>query len=157
MAVESRFVVIRHGVEVQTFMDKKAADDYDKMLDMADNLTAMLESTPFNLSDEVKEDLSIYLAQNRDDVLVALQAKKAKSSTKKLTPKIDETKTLETSNVEPAVSEPTILEPDINTVSQPDESNNNLLKIAPIKEKAASKKRAKTKTAGDIANSPADK
>jgi len=36
MAVESRFVVIRHGVEVQTFMDKKAADEYDKMLDMAD-------------------------------------------------------------------------------------------------------------------------
>lgn len=82
MAVESRFVVIRHGVEVQTFMDKKAADEYDKMLDMADNLTAMLDSTPFDLSDEIKEDLSIYLAQNRDDVLVALQAKKAKPAPK---------------------------------------------------------------------------
>ena len=34
MAVESRFVVIRQGVEVETFMDKKAADEYDKMLDM---------------------------------------------------------------------------------------------------------------------------
>ena len=82
MAVESRFVVIRHGVEVQTFMDKKAADDYDKMLDMADNLTAMLSEAPFELSDEQKEDLSIYLAQNRDDVLIALQAKKAKPTVK---------------------------------------------------------------------------
>lgn len=82
MAVESRFVVIRHGVEVQTFMDKKAADDYDKMLDMADNLTAMLSEAPFELSDEQKEDLSIYLAQNRDDVLIALQAKKAKPAVK---------------------------------------------------------------------------
>jgi dsDNA-binding SOS-regulon protein len=81
MAVESRFVVIRHGVEVQTFMDKKAADDYDKMLDMADNLTSMLDDTPFEMTDELKEDLSIYLAQNRDDVLVALQAKKAKPAT----------------------------------------------------------------------------
>jgi len=102
MAVESRFVVIRHGVEVQTFMDKKAADDYDKMLDMADSLTTMLSETPFELTDELKEDLSIYLAQNREDVLIALQAKKAKpvakpapkKSAKEIakTPKDEETK-----------------------------------------------------------------
>ena len=79
MAVENRFVVIRHGVEVQTFMEKKAADEYDKMLDMADNLTAMLKSVPFELSDDIKEELSIYLAKNREDVLIALQAKKAKA------------------------------------------------------------------------------
>lgn len=78
MAVENRFVVIRQGLEVQTFMEKKAADEYDKMLDMADNLTEMLKSAPFELSEELKEELSIYLAQNRDEVLIALQAKKAK-------------------------------------------------------------------------------
>ncbi len=78
MAVESRFVVIRQGVEVQTFMDKKSADEYDKMLDMADNLTAMFESSPIELTETMAEELSIYLAQNREDVLVALQAKKAK-------------------------------------------------------------------------------
>ena len=66
MAVESRFVVIRQGVEVQTFMDKKAADEYDKMLDMADDLTTLLGNAPFELD------------ENRDDVLIALQAKKAK-------------------------------------------------------------------------------
>lgn len=78
MAVESRFVVIRQGVEVETFMDKKSADEYDKMLDMADNLTAMFENASLELTEQLTEDLSIFLAQNRDDVLVALQAKKAK-------------------------------------------------------------------------------
>jgi len=78
MAVESRFVVIRQGVEVETFMDKKAADEYDKMLDMADNLSEMFEHAPVELSEPMREELSIYLAQHREDVLIALQAKKPK-------------------------------------------------------------------------------
>ena len=94
MAVESRFVVIRHGVEVETFMDKKAADEYDKMLDMADNLSEMFADAPVELSEEVREELSVYLAQNRENVLVALQAKKAKVQAKKVSavePVTDET------------------------------------------------------------------
>ena len=83
MAVESRFVVIRQGVEVETFMDKKAADEYDKMLDMADNLSEMFEQAPVELSESIREELSVYLAQNRDDVLIALQAKKAKATNTK--------------------------------------------------------------------------
>ncbi len=78
MAVESRFVVIRQGVEVKTFMDKKAADEYDKMLDMADNLAEMFETAPVELSEAIREELSIYLAKHREDVLIALQAKKPK-------------------------------------------------------------------------------
>ena len=76
MAVESRFVVIRHGVEAKTFMDKKSADEYDKMLDMADNLVGVFAKSPIELSDSASEELSIYLAQHRDEVLVALLAKK---------------------------------------------------------------------------------
>ena len=78
MAVESRFVVIRQGVEVETFMDKKAADEYDKMLDMADSLAEMFEGTTLDINEKIREELCIYLAKNREDVLVALQAKKAK-------------------------------------------------------------------------------
>ena len=77
MAVESRFVVIRHGVEAKTFMDKKSADEYDKMLDMADNLAEIFAQSPIELPENAFEELSVYLAQNRDDVLVALLAKKA--------------------------------------------------------------------------------
>lgn len=91
MAVESRFVVIRQGVEVETFMDKKAADEYDKMLDMADNLSEMFEQAPVELSESVREELSVYLAQNRDDVLVALQAKKAKAKAKTVASKASDT------------------------------------------------------------------
>ena len=93
MAVESRFVVIRHGVEAKTFMDKKSADEYDKMLDMADNLADVFAQSPIKISDSVSEELSIYLAQHRDEVLVALLAKKPakkvseKTNTKKVAEK----------------------------------------------------------------------
>ncbi|MFT5636788.1 MAG: dsDNA-binding SOS-regulon protein [Cognaticolwellia sp.] len=85
MAVESRFVVIRQGVEVETFMDKRAADEYDKMLDMADNLSEMFEQAPVELSESIREELCVYLAQNREEVLIALQAKKAKVVSNKAT------------------------------------------------------------------------
>ena len=96
MAVESRFVVIRHGVEAKTFMDKKSADEYDKMLDMADNLAEVFAQSPLKLSDSVSEELSIYLAQHRDKVLIALLAKKpaTKTPVKKVAKKAPE-KTVE--------------------------------------------------------------
>jgi hypothetical protein len=97
MAVESRFVVIRHGVEVQTFMDKKAADEYDKMLDIADNLTAMLEQSPVTLDESTTENLSIFLAQNREDLLIALQAKKPKAVKKETLKSVKPTKLSEAS------------------------------------------------------------
>lgn len=111
MAVESRFVVIRQGVEVETFMDKKASDEYDKMLDMADSLADMFEGTTLDLNEKIREELCIYLAKNREDVLVALQAKKAKPvTTKKVIVKSEgltsekesATDTPEQENIEPA-------------------------------------------------------
>jgi len=142
MAVESRFVVIRHGAEVQTFMDKKSADEYDKMLDMADNLTAMLESTPFDLSDEVKEDLSIYLAQNREDVLIALQAKKAKPA-----PKTTSTPLASKIEVEAPAEEV------VEITSKPVAATTEVVKEEAAPKKAV--KKTKSKTASDIANTPA--
>lgn len=77
MAVETRYVVVRNeGKEVMTFTDKKSADEYDRMLDMAEGLTSLLENAPLKLDDNTKEELSIYLAKQRDEVLYALQAKK---------------------------------------------------------------------------------
>ncbi|MDO6446545.1 YebG family protein [Colwellia sp. 1_MG-2023] len=89
MAVESRFVVIRQGVEVETFMDKKAADEYDKMLDMADNLAELFENATIELSENMREELSVYIAQNREQVLIALQAKKPKT-VKKTVQKVED-------------------------------------------------------------------
>lgn len=84
MAVETRFIVVRNNTEVKTFMDKKSADEYDKMLDIADNLDNLLSASPIALSEKDRESLSIHLAQKREELLIALQAKKAKPSPKKI-------------------------------------------------------------------------
>jgi uncharacterized protein len=78
MAVETRYVVMRNGAEVKTFMDKKQADEYDKMLDMAESLSTLLSQSPVELDESQREQLSIFLAENREEVLIALQAKKIK-------------------------------------------------------------------------------
>lgn len=126
MAVESRFVVIRQGVEVETFMDKKAADEYDKMLDMADNLAEMFETATFDISEKMREELSIYLAKNREEVLVALQAKKAKPApaVKKSQPKVvSETKVeakVERAEVTPAkIKAEEKVEPEVKKAKAP--------------------------------------
>ena len=89
MAVETRYVVMRNGEEVKTFMDKKQADEYDKMLDMADALTVLLAQSPIELDDSQSEELGIFLAEKREEVLIALQAKKVKPA-KPTKPKADE-------------------------------------------------------------------
>jgi uncharacterized protein len=81
MAVETRYVVIRNDVEVQTFVNKKDADDYDKMIDIADLISYMLEQAPVTLTEQQREEISIYLAMNRDKLLQSLQLKKVKSLT----------------------------------------------------------------------------
>jgi len=106
MAVESRFVVIRNGVEAKTFMDKKSADEYDKMLDMADNLSQMFSQSSVELSDSANEELSIFLAQHREEVLVALLAKKpAKVVAKKNDDKV--IKASATASLDKAEAKPT--------------------------------------------------
>ena len=103
MAVESRFVVIRNGVEAKTFMDKKSADEYDKMLDMADNLSLMFSQSSVELSDSANEELSIFLAQHREEVLVALLAKKpTKTIVKKSVEKVTDLPIAETEIKKPA-------------------------------------------------------
>ncbi|EKE87062.1 YebG family protein [Idiomarina xiamenensis] len=76
MAVVTQYVVVREGAEVMTFTSKAEADAHDKMLDMAEALQPLLEQSEL-LSDERScEALSIFLAKQREDVLVALGAKK---------------------------------------------------------------------------------
>ena len=92
MAVETRYVVIRSNrnneeQEVMTFTDKRSADDYDKMLDMADAMFEVLHNSEIDLPEQQCEELSIFLAKQREDVLIALQAKKKVSPSIKKTSK----------------------------------------------------------------------
>lgn len=76
MAVETRYVVVRNGEELKTFMDKKQADLYDQMLDQADALSELIQQSNLKIDEEAQEELAIYLAQNKEQVLIALGAKK---------------------------------------------------------------------------------
>jgi len=76
MAVIVKYVVERNGEEKMTFTSKAEADAYDKMLDMADELFELIGKSDL-VEDEVKqEELSLFLAQNKDEVLYALGAKR---------------------------------------------------------------------------------
>ena len=59
MAVITRFIVVRNGVELDKVFDvKKEADAYDKMLDAAENLAVFIK----------KSNLTIFLASNAQEV-----------------------------------------------------------------------------------------
>ena len=133
MAVETRYVVVRNeGQAIMTFTDKKSADEYDRMLDMAEQLSTLLEQSPLTLDDNAKEDLSIYLAKQREEVLYALQAKKRpgeKPAKKK--------KEVEQS--------PNLTE---HTASEPNNSNNETLEL--VSESAATEPNEQPQTEHDF-------
>lgn len=76
MAVIVKYVVERNGEEKMTFTSKADADAYDKMLDMADELFELLSKSEVVGDEAQREELSLFLAQNREDVLCALGAKR---------------------------------------------------------------------------------
>ncbi len=77
MAVEVRYHVIRDGKEVGMYATKKEADEHDRMLDIAENLFAFIQKAQnLNLNEESLEELSIYLAKNRNLALTILKGTK---------------------------------------------------------------------------------
>jgi uncharacterized protein len=94
MAVVIKYIVERNGVEKMTFTSKAEADAYDKMLDTADELASFLNASSLLADEAQTETLALYLAQNKDALLVALGAKKpakapAKPATKAETAKAE--------------------------------------------------------------------
>ena len=73
MAVITRYVVEHKGVEKFVTADKKEADQYDKMLDVADNLSEYIEGKGINLDASVLEELSIMLSKNKDSLTKLLK------------------------------------------------------------------------------------
>lgn len=73
MAVIVKYIVVRNGEEKMTFATKKEADAHDKMLDIADNLFEFLENAKINLNETQLEEVSLTLAQNRDEVMSLLR------------------------------------------------------------------------------------
>jgi hypothetical protein len=73
MAVITQYVVQHKGVDKLVTTDKKEADQYDKMLEIADNLTTYIHAKGLDLSEDVAEELSIILAKNKDSVAKLLK------------------------------------------------------------------------------------
>ena len=76
MAVIVKYVVERNGEEKMTFTSKAEADAYDKMLDMADELFDLLGKSKLIEDEGKQEELSLFLAEHKEDVLIALGAKR---------------------------------------------------------------------------------
>ena len=83
MAVIVKYIVVRNGEEKMTFATKKEADAYDKMLDIADNLFEFLDTLKIKLSDGQLEDISLKMAENRDDLIPILRGTKKKTAAAK--------------------------------------------------------------------------
>lgn len=71
MAVITRFIVVRNGVELdKVFEVKKEADAYDKMLDAAENLAAFIKQSDLQIDLDPKtiDEVAICLAKNAPEV-----------------------------------------------------------------------------------------
>ena len=69
MAIVVKYVVEHKGVEKLVTTDKKEADKYDKMLEVADNLSEYIQAKGVQLEGSVLEDLSIILSKNKESVI----------------------------------------------------------------------------------------
>lgn len=68
MAVITKYVVEHKGVEKLVTTDKKEADKYDKMLEVADNLAIYIQAKGISLEEDIMEELSITLSKNKDNL-----------------------------------------------------------------------------------------
>ncbi|MFZ7126171.1 MAG: YebG family protein [Desulfobacterales bacterium] len=79
MAVITRFVVVRNGVELdETFTDRRKAEAFDKMLDAAEQLSAFIRTGSFDsaLDERTIEAISLHLAKNAPEVSKILKGVK---------------------------------------------------------------------------------
>jgi dsDNA-binding SOS-regulon protein len=68
MAVIVKYVVVRDGKEDMIFTTKKEADAYDKMLDIAEQLHAFMQTSEIDIAAEQLDDLAFFMAQHRDQI-----------------------------------------------------------------------------------------
>lgn len=66
-----------------TFANKKEADAYDKMLDLADSLGEWLQQAPVTLEEEQREGLSFFLAEHKDVLAQILRGGAPQEAAKK--------------------------------------------------------------------------
>lgn len=58
----------------QTFSDKKSADNYDKMLELAENVSMWMEKSIPGLTEEQVESIGMLVAENKDTLAKAIKS-----------------------------------------------------------------------------------
>lgn len=112
MAVVTKYVVVRNGVELEKeFLVKKEAEAYDKMLDAAENLAAFIKDAglEIDIDDLTIDAISIFLAKNGPEVTrilkglkpVALPARTPGEKKKSETPTVPAKKKAPAAKVKP--------------------------------------------------------
>lgn len=88
MTIVTQYIVERNGKSMKTFASKRDADVYDKMLGIADDIYDFIEQVDMGVSELVRENLSLYLAENKDLVISILKG--CKPSIEKTATQIDD-------------------------------------------------------------------
>lgn len=108
MPVVIKYVVERNGVEKMTFSSKAEADNYDKLLETAENLEDLLLTSGVVEDQNITAKLAMFLAKNKEDVLEALGNKRKKAPKKTAT----QASVTTTNKSEPDLLEDLVIEPD---------------------------------------------
>lgn len=75
MTITVQYVVTHKGEELLTTTSKKEADQYDKMLDIGDNITSMLKAKGIKAEDELLEEIGILLSENKSTLTLLLKGR----------------------------------------------------------------------------------
>jgi dsDNA-binding SOS-regulon protein len=75
MAITVQYVVTHKGDEALVTTDKKEADQYDKMLDVGDNIAAFLQLKGIVADEKTLEEIGITLSKNKAITLDLLRGK----------------------------------------------------------------------------------
>lgn len=79
MAIIVKYVVEHKGVEKLVTTDKKEADKYDKMLEVADNLAQYIQAKMSSLNEQEIEELSVLLSSHKEAVMKVFKGASATS------------------------------------------------------------------------------
>ncbi|MCV2401900.1 YebG family protein [Marinomonas sp. C2222] len=124
MPVIIQYVVERGGKTKMTFTSKSEADAYDKLLDTAERLDEFLAQSDLMENPIEREALAMYLAENKDELLVSLGNKKASTKRSKPSTSSNESSSqLRLTDTAPQKPlEDLVIEPDEEAIYQEEES-----------------------------------
>ncbi len=103
MAVIVKYVVVWDGKEDMIFNTRKEAEAHAKMLDIAERLYAFLHAAELNLNEDTLEDLTLFMAQQREPIGTILKGGRLKTPARSTQPAVGP----QDKRAESSASEPT--------------------------------------------------